>query len=99
MEKLREEMARVIETENAYGYYAHHRALELAESILSIPALREIVEKATGTCEWTEEDGIVQTGCGTELWFDDIVDDHYAKQCPFCPCCGRRVKIKEDTNV
>ena len=46
MEKLREEMARVIETENAYGYDAHHRALELAESILSIPALREALEKA-----------------------------------------------------
>lgn len=46
-------------------------------------------------CEWTEEDGIVQTGCGTELWFDDIVDDHYAKQCPFCPCCGRRIEVKD----
>ena len=45
-------------------------------------------------CEWTEDDGIVQTGCGTELWFDDIVDEHYVKQCPFCPCCGKRISIE-----
>jgi hypothetical protein len=49
----------------------------------------------TQRCEWTEEDGIAQTGCGTELWFDDIVDEHYAKQCPFCPCCGRRIEVKD----
>ena len=49
-------------------------------------------------CEWTEEDGIVQTGCGTELWFDDIVDAHYVKQCPFCPCCGRRMEVPDGSD-
>jgi len=85
------------EIANLIGYWdwENKTANQCADSILSLPSLREALEKATGTCEWAEEDGIVQTGCGTELWFDDIVDEHYVKQCPFCPCCGRRIEVKD----
>lgn len=93
MEKLREEMARVIETENAYGYYAHHRALELAESILSIPALRTVLEKATGTCEWVHETEwyphVYHTSCGK------IESEEFVNQRPFCPFCGKRIEVKD----
>ena len=63
--------------------------MDLDEAVDSILSLID-----SQRCEWTEDDGIVQTGCGTELWFDDIVDEHYVKQCPFCPCCGKRISIE-----
>jgi hypothetical protein len=102
-DKMREEIAKMLFDwidDDGWEWYEvdkevrdHYR--NKTDSILSLPALREALEQATGTCEWAEEDGIVQTGCGTELWFDDIVDDHYAKQCPFCPCCGKRIEVKD----
>ena len=48
-------------------------------------------------CEWTHNaeyyPNLYHTACGKVLSEDSL------EQRPFCPCCGRRVKIKEDTNV
>lgn len=33
---LREQIAKIVENQNAYGYYDHERALELADAILDL---------------------------------------------------------------
>ena len=87
--ELREEIARIIETENAYGYYARHRALELADSILSLPSLREALEKATGTCVWTwnKSDMSYTSSCGTQYLAFRMGD--------YCCGCGKKVEVKD----
>ncbi len=82
-DKLIEEIARIIETENAYGYYAPDRAVELADSILSLLDAQR--------CEWKDDGyGDYAAQCGGYFSFDhDIVDDKY------CPHCGRRIEVKD----
>jgi len=63
------------------------------DSILSLPALREALEKATGTCEWVHETEwyphVYHTSCGK------IESEEFVNQRPFCPFCGRRIEVKD----
>jgi len=52
---FRGEIARIIETENAYGYYAHDRAVELADKILDIP-IDDVVTIGDVLQMWTNGD-------------------------------------------
>lgn len=69
-----------------------HKGIEIAEEvkeILSLPALREMVEKATGTCEWTweKELDLYSTSCDDAWPLHNTFD--------FCPRCGKRIEVKD----
>jgi predicted RNA-binding Zn-ribbon protein involved in translation (DUF1610 family) len=80
---MRDKIAKLIETENAYGYYAHDRAEELADQILSLINAERCVWTYDDEREWV-------TSCGEEI----LDDDTYGKY-PYCPCCGKRIEVKD----
>lgn len=61
MNELEDVIAEMIESGNSYGYYAHDRAVELAQEILSLPPLEELQEKA----KLWEQFGIECSKCPT----------------------------------
>ncbi len=42
-------------------------------------------------CVWTlTEEGLWKTQCGEEIPDEDTYEKY-----PFCPCCGKRIEVKE----
>ena len=47
-------------------------------------------------CEWTNDcDGMTHTECGAIRCYDYIIE-HVISYDPYCPCCGKRISLKEE---
>jgi hypothetical protein len=80
---MQEKIAKLIETENAYGYYAHDRAEELADQILSLINAER--------CVWTkDEDGDWDTACGRCYDHDEV-----NTPAGYCNGCGKQIEVKD----
>ena len=103
MEKLREELAKLLFDwidDDGWEWWEvdkdvrdHYR--NKTDSILSLPSLREALEKATGTCEWIPDrynDGVWWTGCGKLAVY---ADGYSTEENPYCPKCGRNVEVPD----
>ena len=63
-----------------------HKGKEIVEEVREIEALLD-----GQRCEWTlTEEGLWKTQCGQEIPDEDTYEKY-----PFCPCCGKRISIKE----
>jgi hypothetical protein len=59
------------------------RALEFADFILSLIDVQR--------CVWTlTEEGLWKTQCGQEIPDEDTYEKY-----SFCPCCGKRIEVKD----
>lgn len=77
---LRDEIIGKLQTAKFINASAEH----VADQILSLVEMQR--------CEWTydaEREWV--TSCGEEV----LDDDTYGKY-PFCPCCGKKILIKEE---
>lgn len=65
---------------------------DLVEYIISLPSIQHMIKKETMICEWTEDKRYYTASCNRmtyekRFW---IIKDR-----PYCPCCGKRIKMKE----
>lgn len=99
MEKLREELAKLLFDWIAGDWWEWDEVDEAIQNhyrvkagfILFLPALREIVEKATGTCEWVRTNDMLLPACITR-YLDGMWD---ITEYPYCPGCGRKIGVKD----
>lgn len=81
---MREKVESIL-MDNIYTCEAGRTPSSIADKILAL------VEGQR--CEWTQKpDNDWNTGCGKLMFSEHAMPDG----APFCPCCGKKIKVKND---
>ena len=67
--------------ESTWREYIHD-----ADQILSL------IDGKRCICTFDDDECMLSTGCGKDLYYEGQFDVDYT---PYCPCCGKRIEVKD----